>query len=315
MNRPGGVTVSAVFLILGSLLTAVMGAVLLVAPSLAPPTTLQPPFVKAIMVSTAVVFLGCALWGVLTAVGLFRMRRWARISILVIAALLVIFCGLSLVMILFAFQFMPELDSMPGAGFVIGMMIAIYLLPILLGIWWLVYFNRGAVKAAFLVGFVPDESPHRPLSIAIIAWHAIAFGLMTVPGVVIQFPVFIFGILLTGWKAEPIYLLFGVAQLAIGIGLLKLKPWGHTAAVWFCLFVMVHSVVFAFLPGKAERLTEMMQYYPPEFGADAKVLELASLFFWLGGVFVWVTFGTALWFLFTRKKAFLEAGKAAQITA
>ncbi len=315
MGRPAGVTASAVFLILGSVLTALMGVFMLIAPSFVPPNTPQPPFARAIMVITAAVFFGCALWGVLTAVGLFRMRRWARISILVIGALLVIFCGLSLVMLLAIPQFMPEFESTRGMGMVMGIMATIYLIPIAFGIWWLIYFNREAVRAAFLQGFVPDEGPRRPLSIAIIAWHAIAFGLMTAPGVLTQFPAVIFGILLTGWAAKSIYLLFGVALLAIGIGLLKLKPWGHTAAVWFCIFVMVHSVVIAFLPDKSARFAEMMKYYPPEFRADTKALAFADSFLWLGEVFAWVTFGTVLWYLFTRKKAFLEAERASRAAA
>ena len=90
MSRPAGVTVSAVFLILGSVLTALTGATMLFVPSFDSPTTPQLPFHNAIMVGTAVLLFGCALWGVLTAVGLFCMRRWARISILVIGALLVI---------------------------------------------------------------------------------------------------------------------------------------------------------------------------------------------------------------------------------
>ena len=317
MSRPAGVTVSAVFLSIGSLLAAVSGVFFFFAQSLAPPDTPRPPFAEAIMVFTAAVFFGSALWGTLTAFGLIRMYRWARISILVIGTLLVIFCGLSLLMLLAIPQFMPESESTRGMGLVTGIMTTLYLIPIAFGIWWLIYFNRAPVKAAFVAGApaTVEAGPRRPLSIAIIAWHAIAFGLMTVPGVLTQFPAIVFGILLTGWGAKLVYLLFGVTQFAIGIGLLKLRPWGHTAAVWFCIFVMVHSVVFAFLPDKAARFAEMVKYYPPEFRADTKALAFAESFLWLGEVFTWVTFGTVLWFLFTRKKAFLEAGKAKQVAA
>jgi len=313
MNRPAGVTVSAVFLILGSVPTALMGAFMLFAHSFVPPTTLQPPFVKAIMVITAAVFFGCALWGLLTAIGLFRMRRWARISILVIGALLVIFCGLSLVMLLAMPLFMPEIESSRGLGMVMGMMITIYLVPIVLGLWWLIYFNRAAVKAEYLQGVVLDEGPRRPLSIAVIAWHLVVFGIMIIPFALFDWPAYLFGMVLTGWAAKLTYLVFGVAQLVIGVGLLKLKPWSHAAAVWFCIYAMVHGVVFAFLPDKAARLAEFMQHYPPEFRVDTSMLT--DSMFWLGAVVTWLTFGTVLWYLFTRKKAFLDAGKPPQAAA
>jgi hypothetical protein len=315
MSRPAGVTVSAVFLILVSLVTALMGAAMLFVNASVPPITPQPPFVQAIMVITAAVLFGCALWGVLTAVGLFRMRRWARISILVIGALLVIFCGLSLVMILLLPSFDPSLEAIEGAGRVMGMMIGIYLVPMLLGLWWLVYFNRAAVKAEFLHGVVPDEGPRRPLSIAVIAWHLVVFGIMIIPFALFDWPAYLFGIVLTGWAAKITYLVFGVAQLVIGAGLLKLKPWSHTAAVWFCIYAMVHGAVFAILPDKAVRMAEFMQHYPPEFRVDTSMLKLTDSMFWFGAVAIWLTFGTVLWYLFTRKKAFLEAGKAAQAAA
>jgi hypothetical protein len=313
MGRPAGVTVSAVFLILVSLVTALMGAAMLFARFFVPPTTPQPPFLKAVMVITAAVFFGSALWGVLTAVGLFRMRRWGRTSILVIGALLVFFCGLSLVMLPVMSMFVPELESTGGMSTVMGFMMAFYLIPILLGLWWLIYFNRAAVKAVFLQRSVPDEGPRQPLSIAVIAWHAVVFGIVTVPLCLSNWRAYIFGILLTGWPAKLAFLVIGAAELIIGAGLLKLKPWSHTAAVWFCIYTMVQCVVFAFLPNKAARMEEMMKYYPPEWRADPSLTM--DVMFWFGAVFSLLTFATVLWYLFTRKKAFLEAGKAAQAAA
>lgn len=148
-----------------------------------------------------------------------------------------------------------------------------------------------------------------------IAWHAIVFGIFSVALLPLRWPVYIFGIVLTGWTAKLTYLILGVAQLAVGVGLLKLKPWAHAAAVWFCIFVIVHSVVFLLLPDRPARMAELMQDYPPEFRADTKTLAFADSFFWLGAVFTWLAFGTVLWYLFTRKEAYLAAGKAAQVTS
>lgn len=150
MNRPAGVTVSAVFLIMGSVLTVLTGTFMLFAHSLVPTATTELPLVKAMMVFMAIVLFCFALWGLLTAVGLFRMRRWARICILVIGALLVFFFGISLVMVFFLPAFEPSLEFTGWAGMVMGIVVIIYLVPIAMGIWWLIYFNLASVKAAFL---------------------------------------------------------------------------------------------------------------------------------------------------------------------
>ena len=176
MSRPAGVTVCAVFLILGSLLTALMGAFLIFAQSFLPQTTPQVPFVRAVMIGMDLFFIACAAWGLVTSLGLFRMWHWARLSILVVGALLLIFGSLSLVMILVVAQFVPEMQSSPQAGAVMGMLIGVYAVPILMGLWWVIYFNRATVKAAFLKGAPAATGPVRPLSIAVIAWHAVVLG-------------------------------------------------------------------------------------------------------------------------------------------
>ncbi len=313
MNRPAGVTASAVFLILGSALIALTGVLMLSARLFIPPNTPEPPFAKAMMMFMGIVLFGAALWGVLTAVGLFRMRRWARISILVIGTLLVIICSFSLVMLIAVTRLIPEFESARGTGMVMGIMGTIYLIPIAFGIWWLIYFNRAAVKAAFLQGFVPNEGPCRPLSIAVIAWHLVVFGIILLPLVLTNGPAYVLWIGLRGWAAKLSIVVFCGVELAIGIGLLKLKPWSHTAAIYFCIYAMVQSAVFALLPNKAALFAEIMQHYPPELRGDPEMLT--ESFFWYVAVANWATFGTVLWYLFTRKKAFLEAGKAAQISA
>jgi len=305
MSRPAGVTVSAVFLILGSAFLALMGVFMLLARSFVPPNTPEPPFAKAMMIFMDIVFFGTALWGVLTAVGLFRMRRWARLSILVIGALLVIFCGLSLVMLLVVTRLVPEFESARGMSMVVGVMSTIYLIPIAFGIWWLIYFNRAAVKAAFLQGYVPAEGPRRPLSIAVIAWHLVAFGLLTPMSMLwMQLPAIFLGMVLTGWAAALVYWIYAILEISIGVGLLRLKPWSQTAAVWFLVFGMVNGVASAFVPDINVKLLAAMQAFMPA-GANVPAVPAP----WLNAIFAVLLMGIPVWYLVTRKQAFLEAGR------
>ncbi len=310
MNRPAGVTISAVVLIIGSVLALVVGLLGPFAHLLSPTETSEPPSDKAAGIYVAVLFCACAIWGLLTAVDLFRMRRWARNSILIIGALLILFCGLSLLLIYQGPRFIPELEASPDL--VVRVVVAIFSFPIVIGAWWLIYFNRREVKAAFLQGYVPASGPRRPLSIAVIAWHAIGFGVFTAPFVVSDWPAFVFGVVVTGWAARFIFLAFGAVEIAIGRGLLTLKVWSHKTAVWFCIFELVLNTGSAFLPDKTARVEQALQNHPEYLENPPVPLDVL---YWSVVIFTWVTFGTALWYLYTRKKAYLEAAKAEQAKA
>jgi hypothetical protein len=195
---------------------------------------------------------------------------------------------------------------------VVRIVVAIYSLPIAIGAWWLIYFNRTRVKSAFLEGYVAASERRRPLSIAVIAWHAIAFGVFTAPFAVSAWPAFVFGIVVTGWAARFIFITFGAIEIALGIGLLKLKTWSHKAAVWFCILELVLNTGSAFLPDKTARIEQALHNDPGYL--DNPPVPLGFLY-WSIVIFTWVTFGTALWYLLTRKNAFLEAARAAQASA
>lgn len=308
MNRPAGVTISAVFLILGSVLTALVGGVMFLAHSLAPPTTPQPPFANFIMYATSALFFGCAVWGAFTVAGLFRMRRWARISILIIGALAAIFCGLSLAMLYFVAQQVPQFEFRGRAGMILGIVTVLYSLPILVGLWWLIYFNSAPVKAAFLEGYVPPRGPQRPLSIAVIAWHFVVFGMLTPVALWYHLPAFLFGLLLTGWTAALIYCSLAVIELWIGIELLRLKARALTAAACFLVFGMVHSVVVAFIPDSAAKISAAMRSLSPEVASQAGAITPPSPI--LNALLGVLLMALPLYYLVTRREAFLAVSRA-----
>ncbi|MBI3662369.1 MAG: hypothetical protein HY234_04880 [Acidobacteria bacterium] len=307
MNRPAGVTVSAAFLILVSLVTALVGAVIPFVPPYVPPSSSPPPYYKAVMIFAAVVLIGSALWGLVTAVGLFHMRRWARMCILVIGALLVFFCCSLMALTLSISSTDPSLQSVEGVEIVLGIMAAIYLIPIALSIWWLLYFNRAAVKAAFLKGYPLLEGPQRPLSVAVIAWHLLVFALLTPMSTWFHWPAFILGMLFAGWSAVLIFWAFGIAQILIGVGLLRLKPWSLTAAVWFFGFWMINSIAPAIVAGSDEKILAQLKSMFPDAFHDGHSMALPNP--WLGAVIGVLLAGLPIWYLLTRKRAFLEAGE------
>ncbi len=88
----------------------------------------------------AVFLLGCL--GVATGIGLYFLWRWARVSILILSAVL----PYVFVMMVVAFLYEPTSfglgDELP---YVFGAAIAV----LAMGIWWLFYFNRTSVRRLF----------------------------------------------------------------------------------------------------------------------------------------------------------------------
>jgi hypothetical protein len=182
----------------------------------------------------------------------------------------------------------------------------------LLGVWWLIYFNRAAVKTAFLAG-VPlseQEGPHRPLSIAVIAWHLVAFGLLTPISFWFRFPALVLGMFLTGWAAVLVYCVYAIVELSIGVGLLRFKPWSLNAAIWFCIFLILNSIVFAFVPNTNAKILAAVQGIFPDVSASAGAVELPPpiLNATLGVLFA----ALPLFYLVTRRRAFLDAGRKSE---
>src|ERR1035438_5777920 len=164
-----GIRASAGLAIAGSLVTLVAGGFILFGTLVAtsPPGPAAPPFpLAAIGIATAAMFAIFSGWGIWTAIGIFRRRGWARISIVVFALLLTLMGAGGFVAILVMPLSPPEgltqrtMDTMRWgmAGF--------YGLLAALGVWWLVLFNLRSAKEYF--GQDAAMEPRtRPLSVSL----------------------------------------------------------------------------------------------------------------------------------------------------
>jgi hypothetical protein len=137
------------------------------------------------------------------------------------------------------------------------------------GVWWLIYLTRPAVKAQFEAGFVPGPPSRRPLSISIIAWLLIATCCLLPINVVFRMPLLIFGSVLSGWMASLGLLLFAAVSLIAGVGLLRLHNYARVLAIAYFIFGMANAAVSYLLPGSAGRLSRVMDAMPPAFRGPA----------------------------------------------
>lgn len=173
-----------------------------------------PQSLKAASFGMLGVCLGIAIYGVFTGIGLLRLKDWARFSVLVWAGITVFLSTVGILVI--SFVPLPAQPNLSENAIIITrwIVISIYGLPLLVGIWWLTLFNRHSVTIQFL-GESPNVSsevspkPRGPLPITVLAWIFVVWALMSLPWFFLlpqRMPVVFFGHLVYGAPGKMIYL-------------------------------------------------------------------------------------------------------------
>lgn len=301
MSRPVGVTASAVVAILGSIFALVF-AMLPVAflfvemPKPQPPNAAEAVIAGAAM---AAVLAGVGIW---TAVGLFRLRPWARTSILVFAVFVAV-SSIFTLLVTMAVPMPPDISA--GTERVLRQtMAAAFGIPLAIAVWWLIQFNRPSTKAAF-ASPIAEIASRRPLSITVIAWMSIFGGASCVLGILTGTPLFLFGVNFGGWTGGVIYAFLGALSLYIGKGLLDLRERGRVLAIVWFAFSFVHSSLVALVPSLQKGMLELQggleQNQPNPIAFDGG--GMLSLIFAFGAI---VAAG-AIWFLIRYRGSFVRA--------
>ena len=257
MSRPVGVIASGIVAILGSIFTLLL-AVLSVASLFIETPQSKPPNSAQFVIAGAVMFAAFAGIGIWTSVGLFRLRPWARTSILVFAGFLAAGSLFSL-LITMAVPIPPEITASTEQSFrrVIAIIFGV---PLAIGVWWLIQFNTRSTKAAF-ASPIAEAASLRPLSITIIAWASIFGGASCVLGILTRMPAFLFGGIFNGWTAGVIYAVFGALSLFIGKGLLDLREEARVLAIGWFGFSFVHASLVTLVPPLRQRLIESQRAF------------------------------------------------------
>jgi hypothetical protein len=322
MKRSFGVTAIATLSVLGSLLALGLGVLMLVTALLmgrlpsAPGVPAPPAAARVLTAVSSLFYILPAVWGFITSVGLFKLRNWARISTIVFSVLLVFMAGFAAFSVFFIpAPSVPDANVPADAGLIVRVVIATLGLTLAaIGVWWLVFFTRAGVKAQFVP--VAPEAPaepgarRRPVSIVAIAVIMLVGCAMLPLSMLFRPPLMLFVWLVTGWGATLCYLAFGVAQLIIAIGLLRLRPVARLAAIILCVFGALNSAVVLLAPGARERITAVMNStYARVPGAEEWQRQFMTQidptpFMVMGGVLGFAMLAVALYFLITRRPAF-----------
>ena len=321
MNRSVGVTVTAVIVLFGSGLTLLAGVMMLFASSSdLPIPENQVHFLKYFMVFLALVLFAAAAWGIASGTGLMRLREWSRISMLVFSALLLFVCIPGLLM--FLFMPFPPPGTAPSPEMTKEMLAAtrifmavLYGILAALGGWWIYFFNKRSTKDQFLKVRIPGLegmpgaeviSPYaRPLSITLIAWWLLISGFIGVLGLSVNPPVFFLGYFFKGTYASMLMLALALVQSLIGFGLLKLRPWGRTLAIYYFQFLIFNSLTMVLIPGTQARfeqaMSEMLSDMQGTLGTPPSPMHVPI---WFGVIFAVPLLSLLLWIVVSRKDVF-----------
>ena len=262
------VLISGILAILGSAISILGIAFSLMALYFVPlPATapMMPAYVKSIALVSMLIFLGLAVFGIFTGIGLIRLKNWARISILVFSGIAAFFGGTALAFLL-AMSFPTNPTGPPvDPGVLKAIVVLVDGIPVLISIWWLVLFNLKGTKAQF-AGTPSETSPELsakpacPLPVQIIAAFFLfsVLWVLVIPFLQMPFPAVFFGHPVYGAGGKALIVLTGILLGTGSIGLLKLKKWSYPLVLGMQGFWLLSGAVTAFSPAYARLLQDML---------------------------------------------------------
>jgi ABC-type antimicrobial peptide transport system permease subunit len=326
MKRPAGVTISAVIVFIGSGLTLLSAAFMLLGFA-GMPADNMPAFTRDAGFIMSIFMLGFAAWGIATGINLLQLRAWARISMIVFSGLVLVMAVPGLLMMLVmplpvppapaisTGEVMPPMEQLMTAVR-IGMAILYGWLAVLGG-WWLYLFNSRPIKEHFrsagatmpastwapavLAPTALPGSRKRPVSITIIAYLALVGACMFPILNILHLPLTFLGFFFTGGKAALIVIGYMSVQLLMAYGLLKLEKWGRSLAIYYFNFAIFNSIISVILPGAQARYEEATAAMQTSIGLPPTPFQLPI---WFSLVFSLPMIAIQLWFVVTRRQAF-----------
>ncbi|MGB7284384.1 MAG: hypothetical protein WBE13_19115 [Candidatus Acidiferrum sp.] len=322
--------------VIASGLLAILGSVLVLAGSglglatlllVKTPATLpeQPPFVRIAGIGSMALGMACAIFGIATGIALLLLRNWARISAMVWAGICFFFGLIGIPIALF--MSLPRdstSPSLPGNFMPVFrvILLLIYGAPLSVGIWWLVLFNRKAIKNQFARTAAPvdlslPQKSRCPLPIAVLAWFFIASAanIVILPFLPFRAPALLFGRVIEPPAGTVILVLMCAIFAIAGIGLLKLEPWSYSLTIALQLLGLTSALITTLTPDFSASFSTMItrmndaMHLPPDINSP---IDLAPFVRWgmVGGIILGVAI---LVMLFYYRERFLAAASASKI--
>ena len=281
-----------------------------------------PAFVRTATLGFLGFLLCLAAFGIATGIGLILLKNWARISVLIWGGFSVLFGVVGIPIILFiSFPPTPGAPSLPATSLqMIRLFLAfMYGLPLIVGLWWLILFNRKSVKVQFKgssTGLDPSvpQKPRCPVPVSVLAWFYVSsiLNLLFLPFLSFRVPVFLFGRVLSGRVALTVLILSCLAFFVSGVGLLKLKPWSYSLTIGLQVFWLASTAVSVLSPNYSAVMDSFLKEMQASFHLPETQFSPANLarhYGWtvaLGLLFAGAILGLLVYY----RARFLEAASA-----
>ena len=259
--------------------------------------------------------LGVALLTAAAAIGLFRLKNWARVLTIAMSGF-GLFMGVLMFVMTLAMIVIGRSGS-TGKGAMstgaLAFVLLVYVVWLLLSLWWLQMLNAPLIKQAFSPGAAElhgGSRKGRPLSITAIAVLLMCgplgfIQLWQIPGSLS----WVFGWHVPVAVFRSVMVVTMVIGLCLGIGLWRLRPWARTGTIAFLIYVMLNVLLSFRMPTptgadlQAFSAAEMKPEALAHLEASMPTLQRVMLI----AVFLW--FCVQLWFLVTRRHSFEHPGK------
>jgi hypothetical protein len=228
--------------------------------------TAIPPSARSILMVILSLASGLAVFGIFTCIGVLRLKKWARISMLIWGGVIAAVCGIMLpVTLLVPLAEMPT-DSAASLPYMRFLMLAMYGVQFLIGVWWLLLFNQRAVKEQFL-GIAPADGqavatpqPRCPLPLAVLAGFSIVsagFSLL-LPFTNLPVNPILFSYRFQGAIGVALFYLSAALVLVGAIGMLRLKRWSYPLMLGQYFFWMASGTVTMVSPNYDRNMQEII---------------------------------------------------------
>jgi hypothetical protein len=279
-----------------------------------------PPFARSWVIVMMGLFAALAIFGIFTGVGVLRLKKWARVSMLVWGGVMAAFSG---VMLLFmAFVALPGMPADPSFSlpFLRILIAFIYGIPFLIGVWWLLLFNKSAVKEQFLPLATSDgqlaatPQPRCPLPLAILAGISIFSAGFSLLLPFTNFPInlIFFGYRFQGVIGVLLFYLSAGLLLTGAIGMLRLKRWSYPLMLGQYFFWMASGTITLVSPNYDRNLHEIMsQMNLPEGSVGQAAFAQTRVF----GILSLIPGVLLIWLLLYCHTRFVEACAAKEVLA
>ncbi|HEX5071338.1 MAG TPA: hypothetical protein VFV78_14070 [Vicinamibacterales bacterium] len=324
MQRSAGVLAVAVATLIGSILVLGLGILTagfaLVAPAVPQPEGKPPLPIGGALLFGSLVYILPGIWGVVSGIGLLRLKNWARVSTIVFAVFAA-FAGAGLVLaLLMLLRMSVPQDDGPNAAAIVRTFTVVRLgtgiLSIVLlsvAMWFGILLTRPSVGEQF--GETEGRANRRPLSITVIA----VLMFITAPfiglGLLTGAPAAFFLTMLTGPPAVGYWLAMAGILVFCGWGLLRTMRMARILAIAYFVFAILSSGVFFLAPGRDARMAALMSRQaivvpsPDEGPQLASPVRAVMAFGFVGGL---VAAAVPLYFLIANRAAFEATHNAGQ---